>query len=93
MRKPGFDRHSSEWPPPLPKDHPTALDWRVSRLEQTIDRHSDHIEELHESPVHKVAHALPWLRIIGLCGLLVLGLGGHLSPEQIRAILLRMVGL
>jgi hypothetical protein len=83
-------RHSEEWRPPWPKNHPESLDWRVSRLEETADHHSDRIDELSARPSIPSAH---WVRVACLLCLLLFGLTGHLSPDQVKALALKALGL
>jgi hypothetical protein len=80
------ERLSASWPPPFPKNHPTSLDWRVTRLEE-------HVDEILERPSLPDVGGWPWMRIIGVLLLLGLGARGHLSWEQVAQLVGRMFGL
>ena len=86
-------RLSAAWPPNWRPSDPDSLDWRTSRLEVAADAHEDRITALESRPRLPDLESLPWPRILGLLALLGLGLTGHVSPEQLRALALKALGL
>ena len=88
-----YKRHSIELPPHLSMSDRASLDWRVSRLESTVDDHSDHLEDLRARPQLPALPSLPWLRIAVLLVLLGLSLKGHLEPEQAKSLALKLFGV
>lgn len=76
-------RHSGEWPPSLDPADPAILHWRQKRAEETLDDHQDRIAELERRQLPDLG-TWPWLQIIGLGLLFLLGVTGRLSPETIE---------
>lgn len=77
-------RHSGEWPPSLNPQDPAILHWRQKRAEETLDDHQDRLAELEARPRPPDVSSLPWLQIIGLGLLIILGATGRISPEVVE---------
>lgn len=76
-------RHSNEWPHSWNPADPDMLHWRQSRVEETLDDHQDRLAELERRQLPDLG-TWPWLQIIGLGLLFLLGVTGRLSPETIE---------
>jgi hypothetical protein len=59
------------------------LHWRQSRVEETLDDHQDRLAELERRQLPDIGR-WPWLQIIGIVVLLVLGALGRISPEALE---------
>lgn len=73
-----------ELPPHLATD-PAMLDWRLRDHETRIAR-------LEDKPAPTILDALPWGRIIGMAIMAILGLLGHVSPAELKALAQKLLG-
>ncbi len=62
------------------------LHWRTSRVEETLDDHQDRLAQLEDRPALPSISSLPWLQIVGLVVLVMLGATGRLSPETVETL-------
>ena len=74
---------------------PSVLQWEIDQLANQLDDHSERLEALERSPLERISDAasLPIGKMVGLGGLGLLAALGHLSPEQTKDIIAKLIGV
>jgi hypothetical protein len=86
---------TSRLPPHLASD-PELLAWRIDNIEQAQQETNQRLEELERSPMEKLQDAsekLPLGKMIGLGSIAALAAAGHISPEQTKALIAKLIGV
>jgi hypothetical protein len=87
MRQKSSPKARRGLPPHIAED-PAMLDWRLSTVEERLER----LETEKPHPLQLPAD-FPWLRALGLLFLLVMGVKGHIAPDQAMALAGKLLGV